>query len=477
MSYFGEGHRGSPSAARDHIREPPVKASKLAAIVSGKQPPKKVPNLVPEFSQVMAIKGVDSGFVFSVIQKQILVKCYKFVDKITQHELATIHAGSKLLRRRSINGGMPSAPISLVKQQQLGSNVADDFEPSSCSCTAGCNCAVTCEFSANEISDEVAFGCPWDPVKFLTKVGEVGHHQNFVAALPREVEQAISTVASSSSQDVVISRCRWLDKYVSLAKDLEAENHLILDKMPPHMRSVMRCKHLALLQRIIDDEGYEDTKLAADSCDGFSLVGEPPSSGGRLPEKFVPAKLHVDELIEGSSKARSAVRLATVSSGDSDLDSKLWSKTLEERDRGWLIGPVPWELLEEHAVVSKRFPIQQGAKLRPIDDFSMSMVNATVGMRDQATTDGVDTIAPTMCVFIRSLSKCGKSSRLLARSCDLSAAYRQLCVAPSSYPFAYVSVYNPELGEPSVFQQVCMPFGSRAAVNAFIRCARCIQWI
>ena len=28
-----------------------------------------------------------------------------------------------------------------------------------------------------------------------------------------------------------------------------------------------------------------------------------------------------------------------------------------------------------------------------------------------------------------------------------------------------------------MFQQVCMPFGSRAAVNAFIRCARCIQWI
>ena len=85
------------------------------------------------------------------------------------------------------------------------------------------------------------------------------------------------------------------------------------------------------------------------------------------------------------------------------MDSKLWLKTLEERDKGWLIGPVAWSDLEPHSVVSKRFPLQQGSKLRHIDDFSMSMVNATVSMRDQATTDGVDIIAAMMCVFMRSL--------------------------------------------------------------------------
>ena len=181
--------------------------------------------------------------------------------------------------------------------------------------------------------------------------------------------------------------------------------------------------------------------------------------------------------MDGSSKARLAVKLATTSSGDAEMDSKLWLKTLEERDRGWLIGPLAWSELEPHPVVSKRFPLQQGSKLRSIDDFSMSMVNATVSMRDQATRDGVDVIAAMMCVFMRTLSKQGKGSQLLARSFDLSAAYRELCVAPSSYPFAYISVYKPETGGADVFQQVCMPFGSRAAVNALMRCARCIQWI
>ena len=77
------------------LREPPIKTSKLAAIVSGKQPP-KTPNLVPEFSQVLAIKGVEAGFIFELTQKQFLKECYKFVDKTTKQELASIHAGAKL---------------------------------------------------------------------------------------------------------------------------------------------------------------------------------------------------------------------------------------------------------------------------------------------------------------------------------------------------------------------------------------------
>ena len=93
------------------------------------------------------------------------------------------------------------------------------------------------------------------------------------------------------------------------------------------------------------------------------------------------------------------------------------------RKRPWLVDyPIPWESLEDHAVVSKRSPPSTGAKLRCIDDFSLSLVNATVSMRDQATTDGVDTIAATLCVFMRTLSKYGRSPRLLARSFDLSAA-------------------------------------------------------
>ena len=79
--------------------------------------------------------------------------------------------------------------------------------------------------------------------------------------------------------------------------------------------------------------------------------------------------------------------------------------------------------------------------------------------------------------LLTEFSEIGCSEQLLARSFDLSSAYRQLCVAESSRPFSYIAVYSPTAKMPEVFSQVCLPFGSKAAVNAFIRCSRCIQWI
>ena len=174
------------TASKDHIPSglsPQIKSSKLAAIVSGKQPSKKVPNLIQEFSQVVAIKGIDPTFSFSMTQKRMLTKCYKFIDNDTEREAAVIHVGAKLLRRTSTNGGVSGASISVEKQQQLG----DSSSISSCSCKLGCADLVTCKFSTKQHADEAAFGCPWEPVTFVNEVCKVGHPQSFVSALPKEV--------------------------------------------------------------------------------------------------------------------------------------------------------------------------------------------------------------------------------------------------------------------------------------------------
>ena len=65
----------------------------------------------------------------------------------------------------------------------------------------------------------------------------------------------------------------------------------------------------------------------------------------------------------------------------------------------------------------------------------------------------------------------------MGRSLDLTAAYRQLCVSVGSRKFAVIAVYSPHSGKTCLFTQICLPFGSRASVNGFIRCSRCIQWL
>ena len=49
-------------------------------------------------------------------------------------------------------------------------------------------------------------------------------------------------------------------------------------------------------------------------------------------------------------------------SGDSEVDMEVWRQTLEERDRGWLIGPLDAEIVHADAPISKRCGLRQNRK-------------------------------------------------------------------------------------------------------------------
>ena len=141
------------------------------------------------------------------------------------------------------------------------------------------------------------------------------------------------------------------------------------------------------------------------------------------------------------------------------------------------MGPLSWDELPDGAAVSRRFPLAQSEKVRPIDDFSQSQVNATVTSYEQATVDGPDVISALAIHLMRSLREKGRSCELVGRSMDLASAYRQLAVAESSYEFAYLSIFDPVSRSAALYKQVALPFGSVTAVNAFIRCSRFLQWV
>ena len=203
-------------------------------------------------------------------------------------------------------------------------------------------------------------------------------------------------------------------------------------------------------------------------------MGEVPQSHV-LPKKLLTATISQKDLVCNSGRSNAALRHMTRSSGDSELDQKLWEKTLSEVQKGWLLGPLPWSELSEDATLSRRFPLEQSGKVRPIDDLSQSQINATVTCYEQVTVDGPDVICAFATFLMRQLADNGKQATLVGRSLDLASAYRQLAIADGSRRHAFLAVYNPVSRCADLFQQVALPFGSRTAVNAFIRCARFIQ--
>ena len=254
-----------------------------------------------------------------------------------------------------------------------------------------------------------------------------------------------------------------------MARDLEVEDRRLV---------ILRPKRLALLKAIIVEENYPDSGLADDVAGGFDLVGKIPQSGTLpLPKKFSPSALTISDLHSAAPTARKALRMMTRSSGGTNMDIQLWEKTQSELDKGWLVGPINGDSLLDTAVVSRRFPIEQSGKIRPFDDYTQSQINLTIHSTETASVDNVDYICAMFSTLVSDLRKNGREGNIVSRSLDLSSAYRQLSVSSDSSNHSYISVYNPHSDEAALYRQVALPFGSKAAVNAFIRCARCLHWI
>ena len=283
-------------------------------------------------------------------------------------------------------------------------------------------------------------------------------------------------VFGTAHEHVVELRCKKLGAWLQKVRLLEGEEKLLKEKMPLERRRILESKRIAFMRHVIQEEGYEDKHLADDLEQGFALVGEAPRSSV-LPAKVVPATISQQDLGLHSSKANKALRYMTRSSGDEALDKQLWDKTQAEVEKGWMVGPLDWDALPSGSSVSRRFPLAQAGKVRPIDDLSQSQVNATVSTYEQATVDGPDVICSLAVYMMYCLQANGMPTVLKGRSLDLASAYRQLAIADDSLAHAYLSVFDPVKGEAALFRQVALPFGSRTAVNAFIRCARFLQWV
>eukprot|EP00435_Cladocopium_sp_Y103_P004758 s4854_g1.t1 len=468
-----------------------LKLSHFHAIAASKQPTKAVVmQTVPEFAFIVVLANLPISHVFQITGSE-LQQCV-FIK--TPGKSLVLPCCSKLLRRTPKKGGenrpfqmtvdrTPSLQTLADVEGTTGDGVAVQME-SCLKCHKVDNpCGpltmdIVGDSTTEECSDWV-FGIRWTPELFVQQAVYAGHPFSNFSGLQTEVRVACECIAEQSQFDIVNNRCSKLGEWLKLSKVLQKDEDDLKSNMPLERRNILKSKRILLMKHIIDKEGYDDTELATDLESGFSLVGEVPTSNV-LPKKLLVASISTDDLTENSQKANTALRYMTRGSGDDELDSKLWDKTMLEVDKGWMLGPLPWSTLTPSSTVSRRFPLEQAGKagkVRPIDDLSQSQINATVTSYEQATVDGPDVICALAVYLMKCLGGVAKSTALVGRSLDLASAYRQLAIADDSRRFAFLSVYDPVQREARLFQQVALPFGSRTAVNAFIRCARFLQWV
>jgi hypothetical protein len=338
------------------------------------------------------------------------------------------------------------------------------------------------------------------PLEFVNDSMNISHPADLQGVLPDCICQSLSFLLVAEPDEVIrkqLFALRELTKLLSDTKDLHEQRSLPWDS---DTKKLMMGKNLTAFESLLSKypEEFLDTTLVSEMYAGFSLVGLEKYKKAFDYEPVLPS-CTVKQLQTMSKHNNLSLCNRTKSSGSDDIDSKLWELAMEERNQGWLIGPfstveelLPYTMdIQPH--LSRRFPLDQGSKLRPIDDFAESSVNQCHGRFDKLWLMDVDYVAALLrslevAIFNESptlISDTGSKYDIasikdrqgicfLGKTIDLKSAYKQLFVKNSDRWASCISVYNPHTGKPSLFCQVTLPFGASSSVLHFNRVSRAI---
>ena len=313
-------------------------------------------------------------------------------------------------------------------------------------------------------------GIPVSPMMYLEHVFRLTHPALMAMKLEADCEKAV-LMNTGCSLELRRNRLEASQKLVELRKDSTVVENEWSARRAGHLKFIYKGKRFALMQAALQYCGYEDDKIAAEASDGFPLVGWLPESGV-FESKLRSPEMHTSQLDEMANLV-SKKALATIkASEDVELDKGVWQATLDEADAGFLVGPLAVHHLPVDAVLSPRFGLRQGAKLRPIDNYTASLVNATVGLPERLEVEAIDEV---IAMTRRMLQLSGGSCSLVGRTFDLRKAYRQLGVHQDHLKYSWGGVWNPELKRVEVFQMRSLPFGATASVAAFLRASRALR--
>ena len=139
--------------------------------------------------------------------------------------------------------------------------------------------------------------------------------------------------------------------------------------------------------------------------------------------------------------------------------------------------------LPDDCSVTRRFGVHQGThvvdgvqvpKVRPIDDFTESLINLTNSSSESIEVHGIDAVVSGISLRIRTAKERGVSEHLNIRTMDLRKAYKHLPLSDKALRDSYIVVVDPGDHQPRIFQSLVLPFGARAAVMGFCRTSRAI---
>ena len=325
---------------------------------------------------------------------------------------------------------------------------------------------------------KVVVGVYRTPEQFVQEAVKLGHPTELASLVPPELKVAIEHNLAEGEAEVAKERTAILREWIAWSSELAVAEESLKEDMPPFRKQVLERKRLLVFKRALESIGHEDVGLVDDISRGFDLTGKLPRSNVFL-NKFRPAEQSEAQLRKGAKRLRDGLLATVRSSGDPAIDGGVLEATRKELARGLIEGPVPISTLPETASLTHRFGVHQGQteegpRIRPIDNYLSSQVNASVTQVEQVPVHTIDIVAGVLMLWVRTWLSMGGlgPSCPYCKAWDLRSAYKQLPLSDVAFALdSFFVIFNCESGGPEIFRQRVLPFGSKASVTGFIRCA------
>ena len=311
--------------------------------------------------------------------------------------------------------------------------------------------------------EKITFGLPREPSDFVAEAVKAGHPRFLEYRAFEAIDNLVGANLCSDTYKVIRRRLDFLRKWTARAAELKKDEKALHQKLDPHCSAVLKGKRLLVFGEMLKQIGYPDTHLVSDICHGFRITGWVRDSGCfvRLPKQPSMTLKHLLGMTRGLNEA---VLAKAAGSHETDLVSAAWSETMEELEKKWI-----WRDDSKTFAglsLTHRFGLQQKKKVRVIDNFKTSGVNATCGMQEKQKLFGLDFLATTL---VRALNNHEAKCGLQGKTFDLSAAYKQFPIHGEDRKVIRIAVPVPGKSECQVFGVNALPFGATGSVAGFLR--------
>ena len=319
-------------------------------------------------------------------------------------------------------------------------------------------------------------GIPVSPEEFLDLSSRSIHPESQQPILPEFLAHAVHRYCSLTPAQLNEIRVNVLKSLLQRAQELKLQEHELHLGLEPHARDVLKGKRLLLLKEMLTSMNFGDCNLVSDIMQGFRITGWLPDTKLR-PTKVVIPTLTAEDLWSARTENNQRMWSLCRSSGNPELDHALWLQTLKECKAGWATLNIGLCNPPNNYVLSRRFAVQQQDKVRPIDDFSISQVNNTLGSVEKIVVMPSSSTVSLSLALQRGLhakspgTQSTSQVELAGKTFDLQSAYKQLPIHKEDLRFAQATVWNPDTQRPSVLSLKALPFGATGSVQGFCRCS------